>query len=74
MIFIFPVVIFSFLVVIFSLTMVILCLPVVIFRWWPEVVVAGNGGQRWLEVAVGGIRMKMVIKYLKIKKSCVVRD
>ena len=28
--------------------------------------VAGNGGRRWLEVAGGGIRIKMVIKYLKI--------
>ena len=69
MIFIFPVVIFSFLVVIFGLTMVILCLPVEIFRWWPEVVVAGNGCRWWLDVAGGEIRMKMVIKYLNIKKN-----
>ena len=63
MIFIFPVMIFSFPVVIFSLTVVILCLPAVIFRWSPEVVVAGNGGRWWLKVAGGGIRTKMVIKY-----------
>lgn len=25
---------------------------------------AGNGGRRWLEVVRGGIRIKMVIKYL----------
>ena len=58
---------FSFPMVIFGLTVVILYFPVVIFRWSSEMVVAGNGGRRWLEVAGGGIRMKMVIKYLKIK-------
>ena len=52
-IFIFPVVIFGFPVMIFGLTVVILCLPVVISWWSPEVVVAGNNGQRWGEV-VGG--------------------
>ena len=67
MIFIFSVVIFSFPVVIFGLTVVILCLPVVIFQWSPEVVVAGTGGRWWLEVAGGGIRMKMVIKYFNLK-------
>ena len=63
----FSVVIFNFPVVIFGLTVVILCLPVVIFRWSPEVAVAGNDGRRWWEVATGGIRMVMVIKYLNIK-------
>ena len=67
MIFIFSVVIFHFTAVIFSFPVVILCLPVVIFWWLPEVVVAGNGGRWWLEVAGGGIRMKMMIKYLNIK-------
>ena len=66
-IFIFEVVIFRFPVVIFCLTVVILCSAVVIFRWSPEVVVAGNGGQWWLEVAGGGTRMRMKIIYLKIK-------
>ena len=59
--------IFSFPVVIFSLTVVILCLPAVIFRWSPEGGGARIGSQWWLEVAGGGIRMKMVIKYLNIK-------
>ena len=67
MIFIFPAVFFSFPMVIFGLTVVILCLPVVIFRGSPEVVVAGNGDRRWLKVAGGGIRMKMMLKYLQIK-------
>ena len=66
-IFIFPVVIFGFPVMIFGLTVVILCLPVMIFRWSPEVVAAGNGGRWWLEVAGGGIIMKMVIKYFNLK-------
>ena len=30
-------------------------------------VVDGNGGWWWLEVAGGGIRMKMVTKYINIK-------
>ena len=60
------VVIFRFSVVILGLTVVILSLPVVIFRWWPEVVVARIGGRWCLEVAGGGARVKMMIKYLKI--------
>ena len=65
-IFIFSVVIFHFPAVMFSFPVVILCLPVVIFWWSPEVGVVGNGGRRWSEVAGGGIRMNMVIKYLNI--------
>ena len=61
MIFSFPAVIFNFPVVIFGLTVVILYLPMVIL-WWSSEVVAGNDGRWWLEVAGGGVRMKMVIK------------
>ena len=65
--FCFMVVIFSFSAVIFNFLVVILCLPVVIFRCSPEVVVAGNDGRRWWEVATGGIRKMMVIKDINIK-------
>ena len=59
---------FRFLVVFFIIfPVVIFVLTVVIFWWSPKVVVAGNGVWRWLEVAGGGIRKKMVRKYLNIK-------